>query len=172
MKKILFAFAITSLSLVATKSNAQVGRNTLGVGFEVGVPMSDLNKTQKIGIGGTAEFAHYIGAATALTLTAGYISFSGDEISSFKYPAINFIPIKAGIRYAIAPSLYLEPQLGYTSINTPNSNTKATGGFTYAAKAGYMITPSLDLSARYEGISKENSNLNFLGFRLGYNFNL
>ncbi len=171
MKKIFLCISAAVLVFVV-EATAQVGRTTFGVGFELGVPTGDLNKTQKIGVGGTGEFAYYVGKGTAVTLNAGYISFSGDQIGPVKLAALNFIPIKAGIRYTVAPSLYLEPQLGYTSISTPNSNTSGSGGFTYAAKAGYMLTKSLDLSARYEGVSRKNSNLNFLGFRLGYAFGL
>ncbi len=51
----------------------------------------------------------------------------------------NFIPVKIGARYRFVPGgFYFEPQLGYTSINSPGS-TKASGGFTYAANAGYMF---------------------------------
>ncbi|WP_207495545.1 outer membrane beta-barrel protein [Aridibaculum aurantiacum] len=171
MKKILACMTVAA-ALFTTASYAQVGQTTLGVGLDVGVPTGDFNNTQKIGIGGTADFGYNVGTGTALTLTVGYISFSGDEVGTFKYPAVNTIPIKAGVRYFVGPGLYLEPQLGYTSISTPNSNTSGTGGFTYAAKAGYRISNSLDLSARYEGISRNNANLNFLGFRLGYNFRL
>lgn len=178
MKKIIFgSFALFCL-MTATQTNAQSkGRPTLGVGFEVGVPAGDLNATQKIGIGGTAKLALPVAAGTAITLTSGYISFSGDEYTiagaTIKRPAMNFIPIKVGVRYQFVPNgFYLEPQLGYTSIGTSNSNTSATGGFTYAANAGFLINNQWDLSARYEAVSRKGNNLPFLGFRLGYNFSL
>lgn len=170
---------LVASAFCCTTAMAQVGKATLGIGVDVGVPTGDFNLTQKIGIGGTADFGYNVGPSTALTLTAGYISFSGDEpVANFKYPAVNTIPIKAGVRYFVAPGFYLEPQLGYTSISTPNSNTSGTGGFTYAAKAGYRLTKSLDLSARYEGINGKHKatdhkfDFSFLGFRLGYNFGL
>ena len=170
---------LVASAFFCTTAMAQVGKTTLGIGVDVGVPTGDFNLTQKIGIGGTADFGYNVGPSTALTLTAGYISFSGDEpVANVKYPAVNTIPIKAGVRYFVIPGLYLEPQLGYTSISTPSSNTSGTGGFTYAAKAGYRISNSLDLSARYEGITGKYKNTDqtydhtFLGFRLGYNFSL
>lgn len=170
MKKILFCMLIAGMAV--SVAQAQVGRPSLGIGLEVGVPTGDLDLSQKIGIGGSADFDFNVGAGTALTLSAGYISFSGDEIANnVKLPAVNFIPIKAGVRYFVVPSLiYLEPQLGYTSISTPNSSS-ATGGFTYAAKAGVRFS-GFDVSARYEGVSRNNENLNFIGLRLGYNFSL
>ncbi len=168
MKFLLIAFA------AMTTSYSYAQRPTLGLGFEVGVPAGDLNNTQKIGVGGSANVAFPVGGGTALTLSAGYLSYSGDEIGSTKLPALNFIPFKAGVRHQFTPyGFYLEPQLGYTSINTPNSNTKAHGGFTYAAKAGYMINSKVDASARYEAVSLKNDVLYpQLVFRLGYNFGL
>ena len=165
--------------VVGMQSFAQ-GRPSLSIGAELGIPVGDLNLTQKIGIGGSAKFALPVATGTDLTLSAGYMSFSGDEYNApgnllIKRPALNFIPIKAGVRFKVQPAsgFYLEPQLGYTSVNTPNSNTTASGGFTYAANAGYMFSKQVDLSARYEGVSlKNNVNFNFVGARLAYNFSL
>ena len=99
---------------VLTCSTAFGQRPTLGIGVEVGVPAGDLNTTQKIGIGGSANFAYPVGGGTALTLSAGYISYSGDEFTvgntTVKGDALNFIPIKAGVRYQFVPNgFYLEP---------------------------------------------------------------
>jgi hypothetical protein len=178
MKRILLSsFAMVCLLASSASYGQTKGRPSLGVGFEVGVPAGDLNATQKLGIGGTAKLALPVASGTSITLSSGYISFSGDEYqvagATIKRPALNFIPIKAGLRYQFVPNgFYVEPQFGYTSIGTPNSNTSATGGFTYAANAGFLINNSWDLSARYEAVNRKGNNLPFLGFRLGYNFSL
>jgi hypothetical protein len=177
MKKIKITI-VAIAALLSVESFAQ-GRPSLSIGAELGVPSGDLDETRKIGIGGTAKLAVPIGGGTALTLTSGLISFSGDEFrnvlgQTIKLKALNFIPIKAGVRHQFVPGgFYLEPQLGYTSINTPDSQGSASGGFTYAANAGYMFNNKVDLSARYEGISAKNDvTLPFIGFRLAYNFSL
>lgn len=175
MKKIIssgFVILFTLISLHAAAQVTTAGRTTLSLGAEVGIPAGDLNESQKIGLGGSLKALFPLFQGGALTLSAGYISFSGDETGSFKYPALNFIPFKAGLRYNISPGgLYLEPQLGYTSIGTANSNTKATGGFTYAAALGTMLQ-AIDLSLRYEGVSRNGTTLPFIGVRGAYNFRL
>jgi hypothetical protein len=176
MKKI--KITILAIGALLSIQSFGQGRPSLSIGAELGVPQGDLDKGYKIGVGGTAKLAVPIGGGTNLTLTSGLISFSGDETTvggiTFKNKALNFIPIKAGVRHQFVPGgFYLEPQLGYTSINTPDSQGSASGGFTYAANAGFMINNSLDISARYEGISgKNDTNLPFIGARLAYNFKL
>jgi len=160
-------------TIVVSGTYAQVGRPSLSIGAELGIPAGTLNNTQKIGIGGSAKAAFPVGPETDITVSAGYVSFSGVEIGSFKYPALNFIPLKAGVRYRFIPGgFYLEPQLGYTSISAAN-NGGSTGGFTYAANAGYMINSQWDLSARYEAVSLKNDVLYpQVGVRLAYSFKL
>lgn len=164
---------ISAMAIMAT-SYSYAQKPTISIGLEVGVPTGTLNETQKIGIGGSANVAFPVGGGTALTLSGGYISYSGDEFGNTKLPAKNFIPIKAGVRYQFVPGgFYLEPQLGYTSINSPGLGSSSSGGFTYAAKAGYMVNNKIDISARYEAVSLKNDVLYpQIGFRAAYNFSL
>jgi hypothetical protein len=175
MKKIINVSMIALAIFFSNQSIAQVstaGRPVLSLGAEVGIPTGDLNKSQKIGIGGSLKALFPIFEGGAFTLSAGYISFSGDEGTGFKFPALNFIPFKAGLRYNLSPGgVYLEPQLGYTSVATANSNTSATGGFTYGGALGVLVQ-ALDLSVRYEAVSRNNTTLPFIGLRGAYNFKL
>jgi hypothetical protein len=167
------------VSLFAASAYSQNSRVGISIGADLGVPAGALNTTQKIGVGGTAKIAFPVANDLDITLTSGLINFSGDEINTgngmVKRPSLNFIPIKLGTRFHVAPgSFYLEPQLGYTATSTPNSNTSATGGFTYAANAGVFLGSSFDISARYEGVSLKNNagTYPFIGARLAYNFKL
>ena len=175
MKKIINVSMTAIAILLCSQSIGQVstaGRPSLSLGAEVGIPSGNLNTTQKLGLGGSLKALFPLFEGGALTVSAGYVSFSGDETGSFKYPALNFIPFKAGLRYNLTPGgVYLEPQLGYTSIATQNSNTSATGGFTYAGNLGVLLQ-ALDLSVRYEAVSRNGHTLPFLGLRGAYNFKL
>ena len=172
------ALSLVALSAFFCSQTMAQGKPSLSIGAELGIPVGDLNNTQKIGVGGSLKAAFPLFDGGAFTLSGGYISFSGDEYNGpgnliVKRPALNFIPIKAGLKYQFAPGgFYMEPQLGYTAISTPNDNTSAKGGFTYAYNIGYMINNQFDISTRYEGVSRNNSNLNHIGFRLAYNFSL
>ncbi len=170
--------ALIGLFTFACSSAFAQGRPALSIGAELGIPVGDLNATQKIGLGGSLKAAFPVFEGGAFTISGGIIRFSGDEYRGpsdliIKRPALNLIPIKAGLKYMVSPSgFYMEPQLGYTVINNPGANTSASGGFTYAYNIGYMLSRQLDVAARYEGLSRNGSNLNHIGFRLGYNFGL
>ncbi len=174
--KLKISLIILSAFLFNQSFSQTKGRPSLGIGVDFGIPAGKLNTTQKIGVGGTAKAAFPVTTNGDFTLSAGYISFSGDEYKegsqTIKSAALNTIPIKAGFRYKFTPQgFYLEPQLGYTSLSTPGGSS-AKGGFTYAANVGYFLGSNFDVSARYEAINKEGGNLPFVGLRLGYNFNL
>lgn len=165
-------------TFICSHTFAQVttaGRTSLSLGAEVGIPAGDFNKTAKIGLGGSLKAIFPLFEGGALTLSGGYISFSGDEYkignTNFKHAATNLLPFKAGLRYNLSPGgVYLEPQLGYTSISY-KGGASGTGGFTYAANLGVLLQ-AIDLSIRYEGVSRENLKLPYLGLRGAYNFRL
>jgi hypothetical protein len=168
MRNVLRCSIALIISMFSINSFAQLGPS-LGLGLEVGVPIGDFNITQKPGIGGSAKFAFGVGTGTALTLSAGYISFGGRDVGGGITQ--NFIPIKAGVRYKLGPvPFYLEPQLGYTSISA-SGGAGGTGGFTYAANAGFLFS-KFDISARYEGVSRSGSSLAYMGIRAGFNIGL
>lgn len=175
MKNKIVVSLVAIASFICSQAIAQ--RPSLSIGAELGIPVGDLNNTQKLGVGGSAKLAFPIFEGGAFTVSGGYIAFSGDENTLtngtiIKRPALNFIPLKAGLKYMVSKNVYMEPQLGYTSINTKSDNTSASGGFTYAYNLGYMLSPTIDISTRYEGVSRKNNNLNHVGLRLAYNFGL
>ena len=176
MKKIINLGVVALATFISSHSFAQVstaGRPSLSLGAEVGIPSGDFNRTAKLGLGGSLKALFPVFEGGALTLSAGYINFSGDEIGNtgVKHAAANLIPFKAGLRYNLSPGgVYLEPQLGYTSISYDGPGS-GTGGFTYAANLGVMLQ-AIDLSIRYEGISREGLKLPFVGIRGAYNFRL
>jgi hypothetical protein len=179
MKNIIKLCTVGLASFICSQSCAQENTSTrtaLSLGAEFGIAAGTFNETQKSGRGGSIKALFPVFKGGALTISAGYISFPGDRdrLGSFVYPAQNFIPLKAGLRYQVTPAgIYLEPQLGYTSVATAHSNTSGHGGFTYAANVGVMHK-AIDLSVRYEAVSKDrNSDYRpFVGLRAAYNFNL
>jgi len=164
MKKALFASVIL-LALTVTKSFAQdkvVSKGPeLSIGVDGGIPVGDFKESHKFGIGGTAKFAYNFDENVAITLQSGYISFSGKD----GFESAGFIPVKVGGRYTFPGGFFIEPQLGFTSINH-GVGTK----FTYAGNIGYRMTPGIDVSARYEGVSVSGGSLPFIGFRVAYSF--
>ena len=122
--------------------------------------------------GGSAKAAFNVVDNGFITVSAGYISFSGKDMGfGIKMPAINIIPLKAGFRYNVGASgFYVEPQIGYSIAKAKGGDSD--GGFTWAPNVGYTIKNMIDLSARYESISMDGGSISHLGFRVAYNFNL
>jgi hypothetical protein len=164
MKKLFIAVAAMFVAAGSFAQSKTVTPFEVSIGAEGGLPLGDFKETSKFGYGGSVKFAYNTDPNVAITLQSGYLSFSGKTIGLFEYPRLGFIPVKLGGRYTFPGGLYLEPQFGVTFINE-NVGT----GFTYAGNLGYHMVPGIDISARYEGISKDGT-VSFIGFRVAYAF--
>jgi hypothetical protein len=174
MKKIklfLLAFGVFASANTFAQAGSGVGRPSLSIGIDGALPVGDFKEGWKLGVGGSLKAAFPVATDFDLTLTAGYISYSGKTLGVLgKVPTLNTIPIKAGARYRFASGLYAEPQLGYTILSSKGEDSE--GAFTYAANIGYMFSPQLDLGIRYEAFSKESVTFPIIGARLAYSFSL
>jgi hypothetical protein len=140
---------------------------SLSVGLEVGIPSSkSFSDFYGAGVGGSAKLAIPVVTNGAVTLSAGYISFSGKTFAGNKYPSFNLLPFKAGFRYKFPSNLYIEPQLGITSAKVKGSPGSTTS-FTVAGNIGYIINNIVDLSARYESMTK-GANTSYIGLRAAF----
>src|SRR5205085_1876020 len=93
---------IAIVVVLSAKSFAQSANEnpSLSIGLEVGFPASkDFSDLYNTGFGGSAKIAIPVVTNGAVTLSAGYISFSSKTFAGLKYPAFNLIPFKAGFRY-------------------------------------------------------------------------
>lgn len=173
MKKIKICLLALTV-LVAATSFAQDDKkkasgNSLSVGAEVGLPIGDFADLNKLGIGGSAKAAFGIFEGGAVTLSAGYMTFSGKDIiilgQTISGGKTNIIPVKAGLRYMLGGGIYAEPQLGMTFIGDGGGSA-----FTYAAGVGTTINDKIDLGVRYEAFSKNSFTWSYIGARVAYSF--
>ncbi len=172
MKRLVLIVALGAFGFSASAQNtddkkASTG-TTLSIGVEAAYPFGKLGDVSSFGLGGSAKVAIPAGPG-AVTLSGGYVNFFGKEIGNtgVKFANTYLIPLKAGYRFNLGESGFnFEPQAGY-SVGKGSS-----GGFTYAGNLGYMINNQIDISARYEGISKSGTTMSFVGLRLAYNFGL
>jgi hypothetical protein len=170
IKLTLIAFAALLLS---AKSYAQPANAnpSVSIGVDVGIPASkDFRDVSKVGIGGSAKLAVPVVNNGAVTLSAGFLSFSGKSYGVGKYPTLNLIPFKAGFRYRFPSNLYIEPQLGIT-IEKAKGYSGSTSSFTYAGNIGYIVNNVIDLSARYEAMTKGGTS-SYIGLRAAFNIPL
>lgn len=185
LKLYMCGVALLASAVTFAQKKSEVQGTTLGIGVEAGLPLSKAFKqTQSVGIGGSAKVGIPIFEGGDVTISAGYISFSGKTESGYKYPALNTIPLKAGLRYSISGDFYGEPQLGYTILSAKDPTTgksESDGAFTYAAGVGYMVNKKIDIGLRYEAFTqsedvgngvKVSLTSSLLGLRVAYNFGL
>lgn len=183
---------ITKLCVVAlatflsTSAFAQNGR--FSVGAELGLPMGDFGDATSLGFGGSLRYEHPLGDNMGLTLTAGYLMFSGKEIAGFELGDWGMIPAQVGIKYYFTEQqegFYGMLELGIHSVSykaqIPTGFDLTTGAITYseetisdtnlsyAPEIGYHLA-NVDLGLRYQLISTEGSTTSYLGVRLAYVF--
>lgn len=180
MKKVILSLAVSFISLAGFSQYRQAG-SELSIGVEGALPVSDLKNATNIGFGATAKYAYNFDESVAVTLQSGYIYFPGKDLGGGKVN-LSQIPLKAGVRFSMG-QFYAEPQLGvgfwHGSAKATNNGedgdvsfSNNTSGFTYAGNIGVMVSPSFDIGVRYEGMSKDGGNFNFIGLRLAYTFPL
>lgn len=166
MKKLFFIAAFTAVSFAVQAQDKTTKPLKFSIGLEAALPLGDFGDVSSFGIGGSAQADYSIAEKLAITLNAGYISFSGKTFSGIKLPAVGFIPVLAGIKYDLTPQLYGSAQLGVTF------SDQSGGGsiFTYAPGLGYKFTENFDALLKYTGYSDKGGTLNTVGLRIAYTF--
>jgi len=149
---------------------------SVGFGLEAGVPV---NKTTSDAFnfngGMTARVSVHAGPGFA-TFTTGGIVFIPKNLDAYSLKASVQIPIKAGYKYIFERHFFVMGELGYSVFKTyyddgQNSNLQSTseGGFTFAPSIGLQFRVT-ELALRYESIHLSGGNVNYMAFRVGFNF--
>ncbi len=178
--------------LAASISNAQYGNdynNRIGVGLEVALPQGDWSDAYNTGFGGTARFEMPFAANIVGMVTAGYLSFGGDDIEEDGYSAsysASVIPIMAGVKYYLSPGFYGMTEVGFNIFSFDSEvSSSGFGDFNFdggastsetkiglGIGAGYEMPLSmstlLDLSVAYKLVADAN----YLNFRAGVKFEI
>ncbi len=163
MKKVFLiaALAVASFAVKAQDESGNTGFK-VGVGANLAIPVSNLEGTS-IGAGIDVLGQYGFSENFAATVDAGYTQlFAKDNGLD-----VSLIPIRAGIRYYATPSLYFGGKVGIGI-----QKVKGFDGVTataYSFGAGYKLDSKFDVSASYDGYSK-NGSIGLVGVRLGYTF--
>lgn len=184
--------SVLTLSLAAlftVKSNAQsVETGTISgsgirysVGVETGIPVGSLNGSYKWNLGGSVQAdIPVLDNRLYATINAGYNNIFAESDDIVKVNDIHLIPVKAGLKYFLIPSVYVQGEAGVAFINNKSYlGDNKSAAFVYAPQAGVLFPVGdksyIDAGVRYEGNSKFSNNgssSNFLGLRVAYAFNL
>jgi opacity protein-like surface antigen len=185
MKKLILcaAIAVISISHVTAQSPSGERDFKISIGAEGALPLGKMKDFSSMGIGGSLQAEYKIGEVVAITLDAGYLTFSGKTqarivnydlitlqpiYANVKLATINQIPVMAGARLYFTENLYVGAQAGITFFSA--SGSKSSSAFTYAPGIGYNLTPHLDLMIKYQAYNKSSITTAFLGARLAYSF--
>ena len=168
MKKVILLFA--SVVMLSTLVKAQQGKNQIGIAAEAALPIGDFADGYKTGVGGSLKGLYGVGESGQITFTTGYTAFKVKNSED----TYSIIPLLAGYRHNFTGGVYVEPQLGYGIYRYHSDfldETESDGAFTYAIGVGFAAS-GFDAGIRYQGASKDGSNISFIGVRVGYNFTL
>jgi hypothetical protein len=169
MKKLFFVVAFAAAS-VAVKAQ-DTSPLKFSIGLEAALPVGDFADSHSFGIGGSLQGDYSVAEKLAVTLNAGYTSYTGKKydvpgFGSVKAPAIGLIPVLAGFKYALTDQLYGSAQIGATFSDQKNSGT----AFTYAPGLGYKFSENFDALLKYTGYSQDGGTLSTVGLRVAYTF--
>jgi hypothetical protein len=161
MKKMIFTLAIAALAFTANAQSDEAGTFKYSVGVTFGLPIGDLKDASNFVYGADGQVEYIVADKIGLTGSFGYTSFPikdgfGLTVSAF--------PLLVGGKYYISEKLYAQAQAGFAFLNNG-----AGSGFVYAPSVGYYVTEKIDLSLKYQSISK-NGNISFFGLRGAYTF--
>ncbi len=132
------------------------------VGLDFSLPVQDFGEVSGFGIGVNARFDQRFYKQFSATIGAGYTYFlansrldgsAGDSLST---PFINYIPIKAGLKYNLSKALYVLVEAGVARTWTSNDGVDEVKRLRFCFAPGFGIytqTPlgRFDIHARVEG---------------------
>lgn len=175
--KIRMSTLLLVATLCCTKVVAQ--QSNVSVGTEINFPSGNSSNTSAVGLGAYLKAELGISDHFSLTANGSVSHFFGRRLFGAKSPSLNYVPIKAGLKYYTDENFYLEGQLGAT---LPLGHEGKTG-FAWSPGIGTFIKTSsankFDVGLRYEGWTTSNvinnkklSTFNFIGIHVGYVFGL
>jgi hypothetical protein len=176
IKTISIACLMVAVLLGASnKTQAQLKRFSIGPYVEAGFPTGDLGDSHKTGYGVGLNADIKLIAGFGVTGSVGYMRFGGkeytgigpaDEPVTYKYSALQAIPVRVGIKYKLPiPLLYVKVEGGVANrVGKDNSGAPVI----FAPGIGIRFL-GLDVEAKYEAWYKDGT-AGFFGLKAGFNF--
>lgn len=180
MKKLLSVLVILAFSFAMNNTFAQ-GKNYLGIGANLAIPMGSFGDAAGMGFGGSASFEMSFTPNITGIVTAGYLKFSGKDFGFFSYD-YDAIPIMAGIKYYFTPAtpFYAIGQIGFQIFNA-NATYSGPFGFDVSGSStefglglgvGYEVPVGMSGAIDLTGMFNIVSDLNYVGIRAAYRFGI
>lgn len=181
--KSLFAVAVVS---VFSLSEANAQENFGSAGLEIAIPLGDFGDVANFGIGGSGTYEIGISDKLSLLAHAGVIFYAADDIEvpvlrpdltlDTETLPVNVyqIPLQVGGRFYLdeqKSGLYFGALLGVhiTGISVDSEGDSDTN-FGIAPEVGYFLNEAISLGLRYQIVTGDGANADYLGLRVAYNF--
>jgi len=148
--------SIVFVSVVSKAQSIYPVKAKFSIGLDGGLPVGSSNNRYNIMTGIFVQESVPIVKAIHITANLTYNKIKGrnnieernPNAITYKYPDIDMIAAKAGIKYYISPGLYLRGEAGAAVL-------ESTIGFVYAPQIGYEfpinLAHNIDAAFRYEG---------------------
>jgi opacity protein-like surface antigen len=179
MKKVLLSLLMVAGLGFAASAQTEGAVNKISVGPEFALPIGDFGDVYSVGFGGSVQGELNVAKSLNLTGSAGYLSFSykkeiKDFYKSLGAPLKNdgIIPLKVGAKYYFGGNFYGAGEVGAAIATGEGSGTAFAYSPTLGASFSVADKSSIDLGIRYEGWSKNGSNISFIGIRAAFAFGL
>lgn len=172
--KIMATAAAAIAMFVSTNANAQTPSPTnpsgqkMGVGLNLGVPTND---GSDFAIGADLRYQIDVTRQLSIPITTGFTSILGKKYDGIDRYNMNYVPLKAGLKYFLNDSGAGAYALGEAGAAF-GTNKGAGTSFVYSPAIGYSWSNGLDLGLKYEGLSKDKVNNGYVGARIAYGFKL
>jgi hypothetical protein len=164
MNKNLRLIFVGLVILAVQPVKAQLKGFSLGPYAEMAWPTGKFQETNKNGLGAGLSADIKLPGKLGLTGSAGYLRFAGKNDGDGKYPTVAAFPIRAGLKYRVAPLLYLKMEAGNAQFTGSNNSGSA---FILSPGIGIRVL-GIDIQGKYETWFK-NGNYSFWGIRAGLN---
>lgn len=174
MKKLIaigcLLFALNSTTYAQVDSREFV----FSVAPEIGVPMGDFKKTNKVGFGGNFIAQFLMAEKLRLLASLGGALYRGktyeiDPGYPDEYPVVTTFRIRGGLKYYLSHEFFVAGNLGIANVRQDGENKMA---FSYAPQIGLELG-GVDVFVKYDVASVKTingSNVSALGFCVGYRF--
>ena len=182
---LVLAFAGLSYSAKAQTTPTSTSTTTpsgirYSIGVETGVPVSNFKDSHKWNLGGSVQADIPVASQLFATVNACFNNFFGKTIAGVKAPNVQWLPVKAGLKFFPVANFYIQGEAGAAFLlNKADTYNDKSTAFVWAPQIGVQFPVSasgnfIDAGIRYESTSNYVTNIDskvkFVGLRLAYGF--
>lgn len=162
---LIFTVIIESNANAQTQADVDSKDTRFGLGLNLGLPTSD---GYNFVFGGDLRLQKDFSSNVSGIASIGYNNYSFEDGNANN--SLGVVPLKVGLKVFPIERLYFSGEIGAGFDATKNLNPGTA--FIYSPGIGLGFNNGLDLSLRYEGLSRKTYDPGMVALRIAYGFNL